>query len=94
MSLSKRVGPSVDTRLRPDGFEAPLHVVDEGAGLGAVEDAVVEGQADVHHRAYGDAIAHDNRASDNELGGHDGGLRVVHQRPGEYGDRALHHPGD
>ena len=43
----------------------------------AIEDAVIEGKAKVHHAAYGDPVANDNRSPDYRLSGEDRGLWVV-----------------
>src|ERR671916_2035511 len=75
-----------DAALGPVAFEAALDGVQEPEGGAAVEDAVVEGDLEVHHAPDGDGVVDHHRALDDGLGLEDGGLRVVDDRGG--GDAA------
>src|SRR5215217_4611891 len=67
---------STDAALRAVGLQASLDGVEESEGGSAVEDAVVEGDFEVHHAADGDGVVEDDGAFDYGFGGEDGRLRV------------------
>ena len=58
-------------------FQSSLNSVEESEGGSAVEDAVVEGDLEVHHAADGDGVVEDDGAFDYRFGGEDRRLRVV-----------------
>src|SRR6478672_4252957 len=72
------------------GLEGPLldtglHRGEEAGRVGTVDDAVVVGQRQVHHRADGDGLAavgvgHDHRPLDDCPGAEDADLRLVDDR--------------
>src|SRR5215208_2930575 len=68
---------STDAALRAVGLQASLDGVEESEGGSAVEDAVVEGDFEVHHAADGDGVVEDDGAFDYGFGGEDGRLRVI-----------------
>src|SRR5882762_3835472 len=58
-------------------------LLDEGEKLArhhAVDDAMVEAQAHVHHVPHRDAVADDDGATDDRLGGEDRRLRLIDDR--------------
>src|SRR5690242_2762305 len=74
----------VERCVRTDGLEPPLQAQHEAAGLQAVENAVIEGQAGGHDRADHDrllsvAVDHD-RPTDHRLGRKNSRLAVVDDR--------------
>src|SRR5215208_1369172 len=63
--------------LGPVSFEPGLDRVEELERGAAVEDAVVEGDLQVHHATYGDGVVYDDRTLDDGFRGEDRCLRVV-----------------
>src|SRR6478609_8583820 len=66
-------------------FEPGLHRAEEPSGVGPVDDAVVVGQREVHHRADRDGLAavgvgDDDGPLDDRAGAEDGDLRLVDDR--------------
>ena len=58
--------------------------LDEGGGVIAVDDPVIEGGGEVHHLAHHDLAAADHRPLDDLVGADDGDLRMVdHRRRGD-----------
>src|SRR5215207_873606 len=74
--------PLPDAALRRIALQASLDRVEEAKGHAAVEDAVVEGDLQVHHTADGYGVVHDDWSLDDGLGLEDGRLRVVYDRRG------------
>src|SRR6266851_4084667 len=68
-----------DARRSPF-FEALLDEAEELAGHHAVDDAMVEAQAHVHHVADGDPVADDDGPAHYRFRGEDGGLGLVDDR--------------
>src|SRR5918994_791792 len=58
-------------------LQSPLDGAQESEGGSAVEDAVVEGDLEVHHAADGDGVVDDDGAFDYRFCGEDRRLRVV-----------------
>src|SRR5215210_4705673 len=63
--------------LRPISLQALLDGVQELEGGSAVEDAVVEGDLEVHHAADGDGVFYHDGAFDDGFRGEDRRLRVI-----------------
>src|SRR5215210_984438 len=63
--------------LRPVGLQPLLDGVQKLEGGAAVEDAVVEGDLQVHHAPDGDGIVYDDGTLDDGFRGEDRRLRVV-----------------
>src|SRR5919112_4218789 len=66
--------------LRPVSLEPALDGVQELERAAAVEDAVVEGDLQVHHAAHGDGVVYDDRTLDDCFRGEDRRLRIVDNR--------------
>src|ERR671921_2400182 len=62
-----------DTALWPVSLEPALDRVQELERGAAVEDAVVEGDLQVHHAAHGDGVVYDDRTLDDRFRGEDRG---------------------
>ena len=71
-----------DVTLRPVTLQPTFDGVQESEGGPAVEDAVVEGDLQVHHALDGDGVVYHDRALDYRLGLEDGRLRVIYDRCG------------
>src|SRR5215213_1882645 len=63
--------------FRPESLEPALDGVQELERAAAVEDAVVEGDLQVHHAAHGDGVVYDDRTLDDGFRGEDRRLRVI-----------------
>src|SRR5215218_4364801 len=64
-------------RSRLVSFQTTFYGVQEPEGGAAVEDAVVEGDFEVHHAAYGDGVVYHDGAFDDGFCGEDRRLRVI-----------------
>src|SRR5215212_3119778 len=70
--------------FRPVSLEPALDGVQELERGAAVEDAVVEGDLQVHHAADGDGVVNDDRTLDDRFGREDRRLRVVDNGRGDH----------
>src|SRR5215211_2314936 len=77
-----------DVALRRIVFQAPLHCVQEAQGDATIQDAVVEGDLQVHHAPDGDGVVHDDRSFHNGFGREYRRLRVVDDRDGDHGAKS------
>src|SRR5215213_585701 len=73
-----------DTALWPVSLEPALDGIQELERGAAVEDAVVEGDLEVHHAAYSDGVAYDHRTLDDGFRGEDCRLRVIDNGRGDH----------
>src|SRR5699024_5780745 len=78
-------GSQAEIGLEVPGLQALLHVAEEAGGVGTVDQTVVVGQEDVHHRPDGDRIValrvlHHRRSLGDGAGAEDGHVRVRHDR--------------
>src|SRR5829696_2776368 len=74
--------PLSEAALRAVRFQAALDGVEEAESNAAVEDAVVEGDLQVHHAPDRDGFVYHYGAFDDGFGLEDGRLRVVDDRRG------------
>src|SRR5215211_5857336 len=77
-----------DVALRAVGFQPPLDRVQEAQGDATIQDAVVEGDLQVHHAADGDGVVHDDRSFHDGFGREYRRLRVVDDRDGDHGAKS------
>src|SRR5215211_8927878 len=77
-----------DVALRALGFQPPLDRVQEAQGDATIQDAVVEGDLQVHHAADGDGVVHDDRSFHDGFGREYRRLRVVDDRDGDHGAKS------
>src|SRR5699024_6701308 len=78
-------GSQAEIGLEVPGLQALLHVAEEAGGVGTVDQTVVVGQEDVHHRPDGDRVValrvlHHRRSLGDGAGAEDGHVRVRHDR--------------
>src|SRR5215216_614639 len=76
-----------DAAVRAVSLQTPLDGVEEAEGSPAVEDAVVEGDLQVHHAPDGDGVVHDDRPLDDCFGREYRRLRVVDYRRRDHGTK-------
>src|SRR5215212_9599164 len=75
---------SADIALRPVSLQTTFDGVQELECGAAVEDAVVEGDLEVHHAAYSDGVVYDHRTLDDGFRGEDRRLRVIDNGRGDH----------